>query len=359
MPFRIADVPIDSVAVLAPMAGMTDLAFRRLCADQGCGLVYTELVNSKMLLQESRRALQNVETGPDERPVGVQLYGPEPALLAEAARWVEEHVPCDLIDLNMGCPVPKVVSKGSGAALMRDPGLVERLVRAVVDAVSLPVTAKTRSGWDDSEINAVAVGQAVEAAGGVALAVHARTRAQRHEGPVNWELLAEIKQTLSIPVIGNGGIETAEQALRMRETTGVDAVMIGRGSLGNPFLFRQIDDAWNGRPVREPTDAERRAVLLQHLRSTAGDFLRWSKRGRETDEAEGRAMRYLRGHLVRYVRGAPGEGAFKKRLNGLQTMEAVLDAVDTAWGWDDEVRDASTVLLAARDARATAAGAPA
>ena len=344
MTFRIADIPIHSVAVLAPMAGMTDLSFRVLCAEQGCGLVYTELVHAGLLLQGSRRALQNVETGPNERPVGVQLYGPDPEVLAEAARWVEEHIPCDLIDLNMGCPVPKIVSRGAGAAIMRDPDLVERLVRAVVDAVSLPVTAKTRSGWDDNQINALEVGRAVEQAGGKALAVHARTRAQRHEGPVNWELLGEIKQALSIPVIGNGGVTTPDGALAMRDSTGVDAVMVGRGALGNPWIFGQIDDLWNGRDVRQPTAIERRATLLRHLDSAHDGFQRWASRTKTKHTPEGRAMAFLRGHLVRYMQDAPGRDGFRAVLNSLDTADQVLAAADAAWGWDDAVRAASEDL---------------
>ena len=181
---------------------------------------------------------------------------------AEAARWVTEHVPCDLIDLNMGCPVPRVVTRGAGAALMRDPSLVERLVGAVVNATSLPVTAKTRSGWAEGERNAVDVARAVEAAGGVAIAVHARTRSQRHEGPVDWPLLASVREAVSIPVIGNGGIVNAEGALAMRSATGVDAVMIGRGALGNPWIFRSIERAWRGEPDAPPTLDERIADYL-------------------------------------------------------------------------------------------------
>ena len=338
MTFFIRDLAIDRVAVLAPMAGMTDVAFRRLCMEQRCGLVYTELVHAELLTRGVRRALQNAETTPTERPVGVQLYGPDPATLAEAARYVEEHIPCDLIDLNMGCPVPKVVSKGAGAAIMRQPALVERLVRAVVDAVDLPVTAKTRSGWSDSEINAVDVGRAVEAGGGQALAVHARTRAQRHEGPVDWDLLGEIKDVLGIPVIGNGGIEDPAHALRMREKTGVDAVMVGRGALGNPWIFSQIDDAWHDRPVIQPSVAERRALILRHVTSTYDGFQRWARKDKELRAAEGRAMAFLRGHLVHYVRGAPGAREFRHRLNSLFSVDDVIAALDTAWGWGDAVR---------------------
>jgi len=344
--FQIADIDVKSVAVLAPMAGMTDISFRLLCAEQGCGLVYTELVHAGMLLQGNRRSLQNVETDPAEHPVGVQLYGQDPEILAEAARWVEEHIPCELIDLNMGCPVPKIVSRGAGAAIMRDPPLVERLVRSVVDAVTLPVTAKTRSGWDDKELNALDVGRAVEQGGGTALAVHARTRAQRHEGPVNWDLLAEIKQNLSIPVIGNGGVVTPEGALAMREATGVDAVMVGRGALGNPWIFGQIDALWNDRPVPVPSAAERRATLIRHLEAAQAGFERWDARSRRRHPPEGRAMAFLRGHLIKYMADSPGRSEFRATLNSLNSKVEVLAAADQAWGWGDDVRAESLSLAA-------------
>ena len=348
MTFLIRDVPIERVAVLAPMAGMTDVAFRRLCMEQRCGLVYTELVHAELLLKGVRRSLQTAETMPTDRPVGVQLYGPDPDTLAEAARYVEEHIPCDLIDLNMGCPVAKVVSKGAGAAIMRQPKLVERLTRAVVDAVDLPVTAKTRSGWTDREINAVDVGRAVEAGGGQALAVHARTRAQRHEGPVNWTLLADIKRVLSIPVIGNGGIDSPAHALRMRAQTGVDAVMVGRGALGNPWIFGQIDDAWHDRPIVIPSEAERRALILRHVTCTHDGFRRWARKDKDVRAAEGRAMAFLRGHLVHYVKGAPGAREFKHRLNFLFSAEEVMAGLEEAWQWDEAVL-AESGQLAARD----------
>jgi tRNA-dihydrouridine synthase B len=322
---------IDRVAVLAPMAGMTDRTFRLLCVEQDCGLVYTELVHARLLLQGEPRSRQQAETREGERPVGVQLYGTDPDVLAEAARWVEANLPADLIDLNMGCPVAHVVTRGAGAALMREPRLVETLVKAVVDAVDLPVTAKTRSGWSDGEINAPDVARAVEAAGGQAIAVHARTRAQRHEGPVDWDLLAEIKRTVSIPVIGNGGITRPEHAVRMREVTGVDAVMVGRGALGNPWIFREIDAAWHGRPIPAVTVEERMAMVRRHLDGSIATFNQWAKKKKDIAQAESRGVRYTRGHLVRYASGAPGERDFKKRLNSFQRPEAALAALEDAW----------------------------
>jgi tRNA-dihydrouridine synthase B len=333
----LAGVELRSVAVLAPMAGMTDLPFRLLCREQNCGLVYTELVHADTLLAGVNKSLQLAETWPEERPVGVQLYHHDPAVLAEAARHVAEHVDCDLIDLNMGCPVPKIVSRGAGAALMKQPRLVEALVRSVVDAVDgtgIPVTAKTRSGWDADSVNAVEVAKAIEGGGGQVVAVHARTRAQRHEGPVDWDLLAEIKESVGIPVVGNGGIGDAEHALRMRAQTGVDAVMIGRGAIGNPWIFGQVADAWEGRPVVLPTVDDRLDVVRRHLEMEADSFDRWARKDREKERAEGRAMSRVRGHLVKYVAGAPGERAFKSRLSTLLTIEDTWAAVAEAWGVD-------------------------
>ncbi len=336
---RLGDLTIPRVAILAPMAGVTDVTFRGICREYRCGLVYTELVSSSTLLAGVRRSLQLVETTDAERPVGVQLFGPDPGPLAEAARWVVENVPCDLIDLNMGCPVAKVVSRGAGAALMRDPDLVGRLVEAVVAAVDVPVTAKTRSGWTDTEINAVDVAQAVEGAGGQAIAIHARTRAQRHEGPVDWTLLAKIKESVGIPVIGNGGIKDAGTALRMREQTGVDAGRVGRGAMGNPWIFEQIDDAWHGRDIRHPAWSERLRVVRGHLQAAIDSFTRWSRKDKERAAAEERAMRFLRGHLVGYTAAVPEGEAFKRRVNTLRTHGEVLAALDELLGPEAAARN--------------------
>ena len=336
MAMKIGKISIPEVAVLAPMAGYTDLNFRLICKEQGCGLVYTELVSADCLLRGVRRSIRLVETDPQERPVGVQLYGADVDKLAEAARWVEEHVPCDLIDLNMGCPVARIVSRGEGAALMRDPRLVERLVNAVSRAVSLPVTAKIRAGWKDGEINAIEVSQAIEAGGCKAIAVHARTRAQKHEGAVDFSLLAAIKATVGIPVLGNGGIRSAADALHMREQTGVDAVMVARGALGNPWIFQQITDAWESRPMRIPSESERLAMLERHLRGSVVTSIRWSHKTREIENAEGRAVASMRGHLLQYVSGSAGGREFRKMLNDLHTVDHALAAAHAAFLYDGE-----------------------
>jgi nifR3 family TIM-barrel protein len=331
MAMKIGALEIAAGAVLAPMAGFTDLGFRLLCKEQGCGLVYTELVSASCLLRGVHRSIRLVETHPQERPVGVQLYGADLEQLAEAARWVEENVPCDLIDLNMGCPVARIVSRGEGAALMRDPRLVEQLVRAVTGAVSLPVTAKIRAGWTDGEINAVEVSRAIEAGGCSAVAVHARTRSQKHEGRVDFALLAAIKSAVGIPVLGNGGIRSGEDAVRMREETGVDAVMVARGALGNPWIFNNISRLWQGLQPRHPSDAERLAMLERHLRSSVQASHQWARTQRERQTAEGRAVAAMRGHLLHYVMASPGADTFRRKLNDLHTVEDALAAARTAF----------------------------
>lgn len=321
----IGDLSIGGWALLAPMAGMTDRSFRTVCRDLGAALAYTELVSANSVLEAGANMWRLLDLGPEERPVGVQLFGDDPVRLAEAAVRVMEDVGPELIDLNMGCPVKKVVTKGAGAALMRDVPLVERLVRAVVDAVEVPVTAKTRSGWDDSNINAVEVAQAVEAAGGKAIGIHARTREQRHEGRVNLELLAEAKRSVGIPVIGNGGIMRAEDALVMKERTGVDAVMLARGAIGNPWIFSEIDALIDGRLYQRPPWPERRRVIVRHLDSVLADFAKNHRR-----DHEAAACSFVRGHLINYARELPGFPGFRRSLSELCDRGAIFAALDRA-----------------------------
>jgi tRNA-dihydrouridine synthase B len=307
------------------MAGLTDCSFRMLCAELGAALTYTELVlSTSVLAGTGARLWRLLELDPMEDPVAVQLGGEDPAQLADAARKVEEDIAPQLIDLNMGCPVPKVVSKGAGAALMRRPRHVEALVRATVDAVSVPVTAKIRAGWSDARINAVDVAQAIEAGGGRAVAVHARTRSQRHDGPVHLELLAQVRAAVSIPVIGNGGIRTADDALRMQQSTGVDAVMVARGAIGNPWIFSEIDARIHGRSWSRPPWPEQRDVIRRHLERAVHSF------EASGGDAEPKACRFLRGHLIEYARALPRFGSFRQSLSKLDSCAQVMAALDAA-----------------------------
>ena len=321
--FNIGPVRVDPPTALAPMAGHTDVVFRTICRRLGCGLVYTELVSAEGLARDGRRTWDLLETVPEERPIAAQLFGADPVRLADAARRIEDTGRYDLIDLNMGCPVPKVVSRGAGAAIMRDPALAERLVSTVANAVRLPVSAKTRAGWSDAEVNAVAVCRAVEQGGGSAVAVHARTRLQKHAGAANWELLAEIRQAVRIPVLGNGGVLTPQDGPRMLAITGVAGVMLARGALGNPWIFRQLDQVLRDELPIFPTDREIRDLIELHLRGTVDMFAR---HGFPRPAAQ--AAAYFRQQLVSYVRGRRGAKSVLRQLAAMVDVETTLAIVD-------------------------------
>lgn len=321
--FCIGNVRISPPLALAPMAGHTDLVYRTLCKQFGCGIVYTELISAEGLIRNGKKTWEMIETTPEEQPLGVQIFGHNPETLAEAARMLEAAGCYQMIDLNMGCPVPKVVSRGAGAALMRNPSLVEKMVRAVADAVALPVTAKTRAGWSDEEINALEVCQAIENGGGKAVAIHARPRSRKHDGEPMLDLLAEIKGTLGIPVLGNGGIMTPEDALQMFDRTAVDAVMLGRGALGNPWIFQQILQHMHGEPIHSPQPDERRAVIEQHLRQTI-----WMFERRGFPQPEANACSYFRQQITSYVKGRRGARAVLRRMPEMVSAENILRILD-------------------------------
>ncbi len=261
---QIGSVRLENNVFLAPMAGVTDRPFRRICKRYGAGLVYSEMVSAKALYYGDRKTKQLLASCPEEQPLAVQIFGSDPEIMAIGARAALE-TGAAILDINMGCPAPKIVKNGEGSALMRDPELIYRIVRAVTAAVEVPVTCKIRSGFDC--ICAVDTAKAVEAGGAAAVAVHPRTREMYYSGQADWDIIRQVKQAVSIPVIGNGDIFMPADAGRMLEQTGCDAVMIGRGAQGNPFLFRQVlDYLQTGRVSYHPDVAERMAVLEEHLR---------------------------------------------------------------------------------------------
>lgn len=318
-PIQIGSLMIDPPLTLAPMAGQTDHAFRVLCREWGdCGLVCTELLSSHALHYRNARTQAMVDWTEAERPFAVQLFGNDPRIMAEAARIVVE-LGAPIVDINMGCWVPKIAGKGAGAALLRDVCTATAVVQAVVGAVDVPVTVKVRTGWDAQSITAVEFAQAAEKAGVAAIAVHARTAVQGFQGEPDWDIIRQVKQAVTrIPVIGNGDVRTASDAARMLAQTGCDGVMIGRGALGRPWIFRHIAHALRtGEHLPEPSPAERAAVSLRHARLAVAT----------TRIDERHAVRELRGQLTKYHLGIPGAARIRERLVRAETLadiEAIL-----------------------------------
>lgn len=315
---QIGDWVIDPPLTLAPMAGQTNHAFRAICRMMGdCGLVCSELMSSVAMHYKNPKSDTYLDWTEDERPFAVQLYGADLVMMAEAAQIVEE-MGATIVDINMGCWVPKVARKGAGAALLRDVCTATRVVEAVVNAVKVPVTVKVRSGWDARSITAVEFARSAESAGVKAVAVHARTAAQGFQGKADWDIIRQVKEAVrDIPVIGNGDVTSPADAARMFSETGCDAVMIGRAALGDPWIFRRIaHELRTGEPLPEPSPQERASVALQHARLTL----------ETTRLAPRQAILELRGQLSKYRLGIPGAAALRERLvraNTLEDIEAI------------------------------------
>lgn len=299
----IGKVKIENPSVLAPMAGVTDLAFRLLAKEMGCGLVVSEMVSAKGLLYENCRTKELIRIDPRERPTAIQLFGSVPDELAEAARRVAASG-ADIIDFNMGCPTHKIVRNGEGSALLRFPELAEKILKAMVAAVDIPVTVKIRAGWDENSINAVEIAKRAEQAGVSAIAVHGRTREQFYGGNADWEIIRQVKRAVTIPVIGNGDVRTVHDAERLLLETGCDGVMVGRAACGNIWIFRQIAEYLKEKNIPPPPSfAERGTTMLRHL-----DMLTELK-------GEHIAIREMRRHAVCYVKGFPRSAELRTRFN--------------------------------------------
>ncbi len=325
---QIGDLVIDPPFILAPMAGYTNSPFRRLCRRFGCGLVFTEVVTAQGVCRRSPPTMHYLATHQEEEPIAAHLYGDSPEVLAEAAAVIESLGRFSLIDINCGCPVPKITRKGAGAALMRDPDKIGRIVEAVSRAVSLPVTIKTRLGLSPGRGNIREILRAVEGGGGKALFLHGRFAGDRHRGPADWEAIKRVTEASSIPVIGNGGVETAEDAVGAMERYGVDGVMIGRAALGNPWLFEECRCRWEGETFTSPTDAERFRVIADHLEMLNRHLIEDARiRRRPEINAGNAACREFYGHLVRYLAGRPGLGELRKNIADANSTERLLAAV--------------------------------
>ena len=310
---QIGKIKLETPLVLAPMAGITDLPFRLICRHLGCGMTVSEMVSAKGLLYKNVKTTEMLRIDAGERPTAIQLFGSVPAELAEAARLVEASG-ADIIDFNMGCPVPKIVNNGEGSALMKNPQLAYEILAAMVQAVKIPVTVKFRAGWDAEHRNAVEIAKAVEAAGVSAVAVHGRTRQQFYEGKADWQIIADVKKAVKVPVFGNGDIFTVADGLRMREETGCDGLMLGRGADGNPWLFRELAAALRGEELpAAPTLEERLAQAAEHLAllvAYKGEYI---------------SVKEMRRHISAYLKGLPHAAEFRGRFHKVDTQEQFLE----------------------------------
>lgn len=309
MEYKIGSVKLDNQLILAPMAGVTDLPYRLLCKEQGCGLVYTEMVSAKAILYHNKNTNSLLEVAEGEGPVAVQLFGSDPDIMAEIAARIQEG-PYDIIDVNMGCPVPKIVNNGEGSALMKNPDLVYRILSAMVKAVRKPVTVKFRKGFDDQHVNAVEIAKAAQAAGVSAVAVHGRTREQYYSGTADWSIIRQVKAAVSIPVIGNGDIFEPQDAKRMLIETGCDFLMLARGVRGNPWLFHRTNHYLKTGELLPPPDAAQvKAMILKHAGlqlKYKGDYI---------------GVRELRKHVAWYTTGLAHSAALRQEINQAETMD--------------------------------------
>lgn len=307
----IREILKNNPLVLAPMAGITDLPFRMICKEMGAGLVFSEMVSVEALIREHRRTKGMLRTDPAERPVVFQIFGSKPESMAEAAEIVSRGE-VDFVDINMGCPVPKILKSGAGSALLRDIGLAKEIMSAVVGASKVPVTIKMRLGWDATNIVAIDLAQAAESAGVAAITVHGRTKAQGFSGCADWSMIKAVKQSVGIPVIGNGDVRSARDAKQMTDETGCDGVMIGRAIQGNPWVFREARQYLKtGVTLQTPTPEERETVMLRHL----NDMVELA--------GENIGVREMRKHLCWYTKGLPGGAEFRTRINHVDHEEGV------------------------------------
>lgn len=316
MKWKIGNVEIANQVVLAPMAGISNSPFRRICKEMGCGLIYAEMVSDKAIMYGNKKTIDMLYMTDFERPISQQIFGTDVSSFVIAAKYICSNMHPDIIDINMGCPVPKVALRAqAGSALLKSPSKIYDIVKAVVDAVDIPVTVKIRSGWDSNHINAVEVAKVIEKAGASAICVHPRTRSQGYRGEADWSIIKAVKDNVNIPVIGNGDIKTPEDAKRMLDETGCDAIMIGRGVLGNPWLIEQTVAYLNGDLVFQPNRLDRVDMCIKHL-----NYLSIVK-----DEKVARLE--IRNHIGWYFKGLPGANEIKNKVYQCDSIHDIMQVL--------------------------------
>lgn len=311
----IGNVTLKNNIILAPMAGVSDLPFRLLCHEQGAGLVCMEMVSAKAILYKNKNTESLLQIHPDEGPVSLQLFGSDPQIMADMAKQIEDR-PFQILDINMGCPVPKIVGNGEGSALMKNPVLAGQIIEAVAKAIQKPVTVKIRKGFDEAHVNAAEMAHIAQESGAAAVAVHGRTREQYYAGEADWDIIRQVKDTVSIPVIGNGDITDGPSAERMLKETGCDGLMVGRASRGNPWIFNEIITYLeNGTIPERPTNREMLETIVRHA------DLQLQYKGEYT------GIREMRKHVSWYSTGVPGSARFRAVINSMESMDELIEAV--------------------------------